>query len=270
MRAYYPIEIGPIQVPAYSAATVQEAEKPLLEAGFPLMMRASAALAQVALGTLDLPGHPRQVLRTLILVGSGNNGGDALYAGAAIADEGVEVDVVTVADHWHEGGMSAALAERVRHFTAEEFLRDLAGRGAELDYDLILDGILGTGTGHNPALRGRAAETVAALAARMATRDAESVSRPRVIAVDIPSGLHPNTGEATSPMLNADTTVTFGAPKIGLARGAGPSCIGRLVFADIGLSSSLRRYAAEGATEVAVIVDATTDPNYDGDPEEQR
>jgi len=92
---------------AYSAAQIRDAERPLLEAGVPLMARAAAGLAEV-LRTL-LAGSERG-RRIVVLVGSGDNGGDALYAAAALAADGAEVVLVPTGSRMHEGGLAAARA----------------------------------------------------------------------------------------------------------------------------------------------------------------
>src|SRR5687768_12904371 len=68
-------------MPTYTADQVRGAEKPLLEDGEPLMQRAAAALAKVAADELGPEGG-----RVLVLAGSGDNGGDALFAGAHLAE----------------------------------------------------------------------------------------------------------------------------------------------------------------------------------------
>ena len=67
----------PERVPTYTAAQVRAAEQPLLAAGEPLMRRAAAALAAIAAAEL---GRMRRAA-VLVLAGSGDNGGDALFAG---------------------------------------------------------------------------------------------------------------------------------------------------------------------------------------------
>ena len=210
------------RVPAYTAAQVRAAELPLLAAGEPLMDRAAAALAAVireeipdastssatgtgsATGAGSATGSPR----ILVLAGSGDNGGDALLAAAtSLAATPVEVDVLCVGSRVHERGLAAATAAgaRVVEATTLEALEP---------YDLVVDGILGIGTGGDPALRGAARAAVEALL------PAVRAGHTRVIAVDLPSGLHPDTGlTADDVVLPADVTVTFGAVKAGLVRG---------------------------------------------------
>lgn len=201
------MESMPHVVPTYTAAQVRAAEAPLLAAGVPLMRRAAHALAAVTAEYAPA--------RMLVLVGGGDNGGDALFAAAEHAAQGVHVDVLRTSARVHEEALGAAI--------------DAGAHAIELDaleptmYDLVVDGILGIGA--RGGLRGHAREVVGALLPH----------RPRVIAVDLPSGLDPDTGEADDCVLPAETTVTFGAVKVGLARGEGPRLAGRLVLVDLGL-----------------------------------
>ncbi|MBO0981976.1 NAD(P)H-hydrate epimerase [Microbacterium sp. SD291] len=194
-------------VPTYTAAQVRAAEAPLLEAGVPLMRRAAHALAQVI--------AEQNPMRTLVLAGAGDNGGDALLAAAELAAHGIRIDVLRTADRVHEEALAAALNAGARVVEVADV--DAA------TYDLVVDGILGIGA--RGGLRGRARDVVGTLLP----------ARPRVVAVDLPSGLDPDTGEAGEVMLPAATTVTFGAVKAGLARGDGPALSGRIVLVRLGL-----------------------------------
>lgn len=65
---------------------------------------------------------------------------------------------------------------------------------------------------------------------------------PIVVAVDLPSGVHPDTGEVPDEtVLPAEVTVTFGAAKTGLLREPASEYVGRLVVADIGLGPELAK-----------------------------
>ena len=218
---------------AYTAAQVRAAEEPLLAAGVPLMARAAAALAREIRLVLpaDRPG------RVLMLIGPGNNGGDALFAGAELAAAGTVVTLVPTADRMHESGRAAALDAGARILPPDS-LTDAVASVAH-DTDVIVDGILGTGTSASPALRGRARELVAALLPVLAREDP-----PIVVAVDIPSGIHPDDGSVPDPtVLRADVTVTFGACKTGLLLAPAVEYVGRLVVVDIGLGPELERVA---------------------------
>ena len=195
----------------YSADQVRAAERPLMDAGAPLMRIAAAALA-AQLRSL----HPT---RLLLLVGSGDNGGDALYAGAELAAEGVTVVALPIAERMHEDGATAARDAGVRFVAASD-----AAAETRLA-DIVVDGILGTGS--RGALRGTAREVVAAVLA----------AGPRfVVAVDLPSGIGTDDGSVDDPtVLAADLTVTFGAVKAGLLLEPGRQYAGRIELIDLGL-----------------------------------
>jgi len=216
----------------FTAAQLQAAERPLIEAGVPLMARAAAGLAAEIRRRLAERGAGGG--RILLLVGSGDNGADALFAGAELAEDGFEVTAVPTGSRMHEAGTAAALAAGVRILAPEEAdarLEELV-RGAEA----IVDGILGIGAAASPALRGRARELVARIRPLL-----ERESRPLVIAVDLPSGVGADDGSVPDPtaVLPADVTVTFGAEKAGLLLSPGAEVAGEVVLVDIGLGPAL-------------------------------
>jgi hydroxyethylthiazole kinase-like uncharacterized protein yjeF len=173
------------------------------------MQRAAAGLAS-HLRALE----PQSVL---LLVGTGDNGGDALYAGAALAADGTDVAIVASGERMHESGLREALA-RGAHVEPRTRLAELA-----VTSDVIVDGLVGTGSAGG--LRGGALELVEALPPHEAT----------VVAVDIPSGINPDDGSVPGHVLVADLTVTFGAYKAGLLLEPARSYAGRVVLIDIGL-----------------------------------
>ncbi|WP_431798381.1 NAD(P)H-hydrate epimerase [Microbacterium kunmingense] len=230
------IGAGSLRVPIYRAADIRAAEAPLLRDGVPLMARAAHALAEIAAARLDpASGH-----RVVDLAGRGDNGGDALFAGTELAAAGTDVDIVLVGGAAHEGGLAAALAAGAR-------VTDLSVIG-DRHVGLILDGMMGLGGGGS--LRDGARDAAIALARH---RPAGA----RVLAVDLPSGLDPDTGDADDLVPAADETVTFGGVKAGLARGRGPALSGRLTLVDIGLTPGLAAAAPVGEADVAAIVRAS-------------
>lgn len=123
-----------------------------------------------------------------LLVGAGNNGGDALWAGTLLRRRGVAVTAVLLSpDRTHPQGLAAL--RRAGGWIADE----LPGQA-----QVVLDGIVGL-SGKGP-LRPAAARLV------------EAVRAP-IIAVDSPSGVDPDTGAADGPAVTATETVTFGARK---------------------------------------------------------
>jgi hydroxyethylthiazole kinase-like uncharacterized protein yjeF len=224
------------QVPIFTAAQVRAAEKPLLDAGETLMLRAAAALARIAATELGEAGG-----RILVLAGSGDNGGDALFAASHLAElDDVRVDVLLTSDRAHVEGLGAAVATGARKVELPEALH------AAGEYDLVLDGILGIGA--SGALRGTARTVVAELLPFV------RAGRPGVIAVDLPSGLHPDAGTSDGVVLPASVTVTFGAVKAGLVTADGPAASGSVILVDIGLGPGLAAAEPVGEATIAAIV----------------
>jgi len=91
------------------------------------------------------------------------------------------------------------------------------------DYDVVVDALFGTG------FRGPPRAEAAALIGRITD------ARAHVVSVDLPSGVHASTGEVAGAAVEADLTVTFHAPKVGVAIAPGRYHAGRVVVADIGL-----------------------------------
>lgn len=213
----------PERVAAYTADAVRAAEAPLLAEGRPLMRWAARALAAVVSVESDTTPGP-----VLVLVGAGDNGGDALYAAAELARSAdSRIDVVLVRDRVHRAALDAAVSAGAVVRPASEVCAAIEG------YTLVLDGILGIGRLADRRMRGSARAIVECLLARE--------RRPRIVAVDLPSGLDPDDGSADAAVLPADVTVTFGALKAGLVRGRGPELAGRVHLVDLGLEPYLRR-----------------------------
>lgn len=202
---------------AYSVETVRAAERELM-ARLPegaLMQRAVAGLAAAC---ADLMGRVYG-RRVVLLVGSGDNGGDTLYAGARLARRGAGVAAVLLApERAHAGGL-AALRRAGGTVVGLEAAEDLIPRA-----DLVLDGIVGIGG--KGGLRPDAARLASVVEA----------SRAAVVAVDLPSGVDADTGEVRGAAIRADLTVTFGTHKPGLLVDPAREYAGSVRLVDIGLS----------------------------------
>jgi ADP-dependent NAD(P)H-hydrate dehydratase / NAD(P)H-hydrate epimerase len=203
------------QVRRLEAAAMQE------EPEGALMQRAAAGLAVVVADELERRTGRVYGARVLVLVGPGNNGGDALWAGARLARRGVRVEAVSVLGTPHAEGLAALLAAGGRLLAASPT------DAADLDrYDLALDGILGIGG--RPGLP----EAAAALVSRLRG------ARVPVVAVDLPSGVACDSGAVPGAAVTAAVTVTFGVAKVCHLLEPARSRTGRLVLVDIGLDSS--------------------------------
>lgn len=214
---------------AHTVAQVREAEAALL-ARLPdgvLMQRAAAGLAHAVLELLG-GGYGRRVL---LLVGKGDNGGDALWAGARLAARGCGVEALLLADRAHGEGLAA--------------LRSAGGRVvASIDEaerpDVVVDGIVGIG-----ARPGLGPEVLAVL---------EGLAGVPLVAVDLPSGVGADTGEIEGPHVRADLTVTFGTHKVAhLVDPAAQAC-GAVELVDLGLELPAAAVEALRPADVAALL----------------
>ncbi|QES49690.1 NAD(P)H-hydrate dehydratase [Streptomyces venezuelae] len=216
---------------AYRVETVRAAERALM-ARLPegaLMQRAAAGLAAVCAQRLGRVSGSRVAL----LVGPGDNGGDALYAGARLARRGAGVWAVPMdPERMHPGGLAALLRAGGR--TADRVPERV---------DLVLDGLVGIGG------RGGLRAAAAGLA------DGVPAGVP-VVAVDLPSGVDADTGETAGRAVAAGLTVTFGAYKPGLLIEPGASLAGEVRLVDIGLELPGPPGEAAGEPAVEALEDA--------------
>ncbi|WP_134738215.1 bifunctional ADP-dependent NAD(P)H-hydrate dehydratase/NAD(P)H-hydrate epimerase [Nocardioides sp. 503] len=211
---------------AHTVEQVREAEAALL-ARLPegaLMQRAAHGLAYAVLELLG-SAYGRRVL---LLVGGGNNGGDALYAGAVLARRGASVEAWLLSDAVHEGGLAALRGAGGRVVWRSQ--RPGAASGTRPDPttiatttapELVVDGI--TGIGGRPGLREEA---------RRALAEVEGVP---VVAVDTPSGVDVDSGELGGAHVRADLTVTFGTLKVAHLVDPAASASGVVHLVDLGL-----------------------------------
>ncbi|MFG2295139.1 NAD(P)H-hydrate dehydratase [Streptomyces sp. NPDC048603] len=203
---------------AHRVEEVRAAERELM-ARLPegaLMQRAAAGLAAHCARVLGRVAGKVAGARVVLLVGAGDNGGDALYAGARLARRGAGVRAVLMdPDRAHGGGLAALLRAGGR------IADTVPGRA-----DLVLDGLVGIGG------RGGLRPAAADLAERIP-------AGATVVAVDLPSGVDADTGEVAGAAVTADVTVTFGTYKPGLLIDPGASRAGELHLVDIGLGPVL-------------------------------
>jgi hydroxyethylthiazole kinase-like uncharacterized protein yjeF len=169
--------------------------------------------------------------RIAVLCGKGNNGGDGFVVARHLAQMGAEPCVYLFAAPDQVRGDAAVNLQRWQNESGELRVVGNASewqqsRSALTGADIIVDALLGTGV--RGRIEGLLAEVIEGL--NHATRAPGS----SVVSVDIPSGLHADTGEVPSVALVADYTVTFTAPKMGLLVGAADRHVGRLLVRDIG------------------------------------
>ncbi|WP_330288349.1 NAD(P)H-hydrate dehydratase [Streptomyces sp. NBC_00576] len=233
---------------AYSVETVRAAERELM-ARLPegaLMQRAAAGLA---VACAQLMGRVYGT-RVVLLVGSGDNGGDALYAGARLARRGAGVTAVLLApERTHAGGLAALrTAGGTVTSAGDDGVEGLVRRA-----DLVLDGIVGIG--------GRGGLRADAVPLVEAVRGA----RAAVVAVDLPSGVDADSGEVPGVAIRADVTVTFGTHKPGLLIDPAREYAGTVRLVDIGLGEVLPAQAELEALQHADVARLLPVPGVESD-----
>jgi NAD(P)H-hydrate epimerase len=210
---------------------MREIEKQAIEVyGIPsllLMENAALAVVQEIQQTVDqLPS--KESCKTIVLVGKGNNGGDGLAIARHLLILGMDVTVFSFArtEEFHgDAALNCRLYQNAggRFFLIEGEKQLRFTRLALQQADIIVDAIYGTGLrGALPSLVEEFVEEV-------------NQTQAWVIAVDIPSGVEADTGKIYRSAIRAQTTVTFGLPKLGLFLGKGPEYAGRVIVDPISI-----------------------------------
>lgn len=196
---------------AHSVSRIRQAEEDLAAIVPPgtLMALAARGLADHldGIGAGDL---------VLMLIGPGNNGGDALFAATHLRDRGVRVDLCLLEPgRVHADGLAAALASGAHVIEAPTSHR------------YVVDAMFGIGS--RPGLDGRAADWAHWI----------DTTRPVVVSVDVPSGVDVDGGTVPASYVRADTTITFGTYKAALLAGPAATAAASVLFVDIGLGDHL-------------------------------
>lgn len=168
-----------------------------------------------------------------LIAGRGNNGGDAFAAARYLKESGCSVDVWLAGDAAevkgdalkHLGRMKAAGITLRELPTKRDWEDAMNGWGGGAGGGIVVDGILGVGIS-GPA-RGPAAGAIAFVN--------HCATRSFVLAIDVPSGLNADTGEAEGDAVLADMTLTIGLPKRGLVDPRAVNYVGSLEVGDIGI-----------------------------------
>lgn len=210
------------------------------ERGIPsltLMENAGRAVAHIALRLTEA----RKDRPITVVCGSGNNGGDGFVAARYLAEAGRRAQVLLGAP---KGEITADARENLRRL-------EIAGLGVTEIPDpqpivnacatsaLVIDALLGTGLAGK--VRGLPGQLIGAI----------NECAPRVLAVDIPSGLDADSGEPLGMAVRAVETVSMGLPKLGLFLYPGMDYAGRVTVADIGFPADL----LNEAPSVADLID---------------
>ena len=219
----------------YTASQVRAMDTHAIERlgipGYTLMTRAGEAALDLV---VDNWPYARRVL---VLCGAGNNGGDGYVLARLAKGAGLEVSVAAATEPAKLGGDAAR---------AYADFEAAGGRlvpfdDAALDgCDVIVDALLGTGV--DRPVSGTYAEWITTM---------NTAGKP-VLAIDLPSGLHADSGAVRGVAVHAARTITFVGLKSGLYLGAGPDHVGVMAFSALGVPAAaaagepvLRRIGAE-------------------------
>ena len=172
----------------------------------------------------------------LVLAGSGDNGGDALFAAAELAGDGTRVEVVPTGARLHADGARRSRAGGRSHCRRGRCRAGRRARGRRIR----------AGRRHPRHRNERRRRRCAVAHASSSPASLSTLRRgrsPVVVAVDLPSGIHPDDGTVPDPtVLRADVTVTFGAAKAGLLLEPGADYAGELRVIDLGLGAELEQF----------------------------
>jgi NAD(P)H-hydrate epimerase len=220
-------------VPAVSATQMAEVDRLATDVyGINLLQMMEQAGSHLASVAAQEAGGDLRERSILVAVGPGNNGGGGLAAARHLANRGARVRVILArpARRLSEAGrhqlatlleMGVSCCMAVYDITDAEIDEELARA------DLVIDAVLG--------YRGRGAphDEVATLIDRI------KVAQDRILSLDLPSGMDPDSGEAPPGAVSSRATMTLALPKSGLLTEAGRTRSGRLYLADIGLPAAL-------------------------------
>jgi ADP-dependent NAD(P)H-hydrate dehydratase / NAD(P)H-hydrate epimerase len=197
-----------------------------------LMENAGASVAQFI--QRRFPSFKQR--KIVVLCGKGNNGGDGFVVARHLRDSGADPAVYLFANpdemkgdaarnckRWHESGGSLQLIRELSEWQGQRTAITSAG--------IIVDALLGTGV--RGTLEGLLGEVIGDVNAR------DTKGQSALVAVDIPSGLPADGDAPQGPIIDADYTITFTAPKIGMFSGDANERLGELTVSDIGSSPAL-------------------------------
>ena len=193
------------------------------EIGIPVVALMENAGRQVAAVARLFLGGSVAGRRIVALCGRGNNGGDALVAMRHLYGWGADARAVVCGDPETLPDLPASQRDALRASGVPVAGFEPDGADEIAGADLLIDGLLGYGATGAP--RNEIAECI---------RAADRSGIP-ILAIDLPSGIDPDTGAPLGVTIRAACTVTLGLPKRGLLAPAAAPLVGRLVLADIGI-----------------------------------
>ncbi len=232
-------------LPTLSRAQMIEVDRLMIERyGIDLLQMMENAGRELAnLVRVSLLAQPITGSRVVILAGKGGNGGGALVAARRLYGFGAKVEVLLAG---YRERFSGAVAHQLTSLEMIGVPINRLGRDNPLgEADIVVDGLIGYSLMGAP--RGEIADLI-----RLANE-----SGRKIIALDLPSGLDADTGEALEPTIRALATLTLALPKQGLLQPGAGAYTGDLYLADIGVPPGLYREESIGLTVGAIFAEGT-------------
>ncbi len=214
-----------------------------------LMKRAGAAAAELIMKRLEDAGVEQR--RVTLLVGPGNNGGDALACACELREKGAVVNVVLPGGRRPTSALALALLERWTQAGGTTYDDPYMTEKA----DCVVDGLFGTGLAK--PITGDYLDAVLWFNERQALK----------VSLDIPSGLNPVTGHWTGsyPGCSADVTITFLCVKSGLYMCEGADAAGEIVLNELDVSVPLSPLSVIGTDEFPRVLRPRVKNSHKGD-----
>ncbi|MBK7127470.1 MAG: NAD(P)H-hydrate dehydratase [Dehalococcoidia bacterium] len=240
-----------------TAAQMRELEQAAVAAGSSeaqLMEEAGLAVAQEAwmtLGTLE--GR-----RIVVLAGPGNNGGDGLVAARHLFDWGAGITVYMPKGHRREDRLEEIRKREIVLVDGREDADRVALDAALMGCDLVVDALLGIGQAR-PLDPG---EPMAVALDKLAAARS-GYQPPKLVAVDLPTGVNADSGAVDAHTVEPDMTVTFGLPKVGMYQAPASAVLGKVQVIDIGIPK-----AAQEAVKLELLTSRWVRLNLPKRPED--
>lgn len=214
-----------------------------------LMKRAGAAAAELIMKRLEDAGVEQR--RVTLLVGPGNNGGDALACACELREKGAVVNVVLPGGRRPTSALALAQLERWTQAGGTTYDDPYMTEKA----DCVVDGLFGTGLAK--PITGDYLDAVLWFNERQALK----------VSLDIPSGLNPVTGHWTGsyPGCSADVTITFLCVKSGLYMCEGADAAGEIVLNELDVSVPLSPFSVIGTDEFPRVLRPRVKNSHKGD-----
>lgn len=214
-----------------------------------LMKRAGAAAAELIMKRLEDAGVEQR--RVTLLVGPGNNGGDALACACELREKGAVVNVVLPGGRRPTSALALAQLERWTQAGGTTYDDPYMTEKA----DCVVDGLFGTGLAK--PITGDYLDAVLWFNERQALQ----------VSLDIPSGLNPVTGHWTGsyPGCSADVTITFLCVKSGLYMCEGADAAGEIVLNELDVSVPLSPLSVIGTDEFPRVLRPRVKNSHKGD-----